>query len=181
MKKLFLLVFIAFSVFVSCKKKQENVLQSIRQKQEEINADLSKYTLRQVDDIISAERGIIIGYFRDEEAKKVQSQHFGKDKRSFVTYYFDDGMLIYVRSEEYVYNKPNTFTEEVARAAGDSVWYDDTKTRLEINQYFFDDNKLIKWTGPSAKDVPVNIADFTQKEPAIIAQALLALKQLKVE
>ena len=45
----------------------------------------------------------------------------------------------------------------------------------------FDDNKLIKWTGPSAKDVPVNIADFTQKEPAIIAQALLALKQLKVE
>jgi hypothetical protein len=102
-------------------------------------------------------------------------------RRTFAEYYFDDGMLIYVMTQDFIYNKPNTYTEEVARFQNDSEWYDDSKTKLEINKYYFNDNKLIKWTGPSSSDVPVNIADFSKEEPVILARAVLALKQLKVE
>lgn len=181
MKNTFLIAFIALIALGSCQKKQENVLASIREKREEINANLKNYITRQVDDIVSKDRGIIQGYYRDKEAKKISTQHFGREKRNFVEYYFDDGMLIYVVSQDFLYNKPNDYTEEVAAMKNDSVWYDDSKTRLEINKYYFSDNKLIKWTGPSDNDVPVNIAEFTQKEPEIIARALLALKQLKSE
>ncbi len=181
MKKILTVLLISILGFGACKQKQENVLAGIKEKQEKINNTLNKYTVRQVDDLISKERGVITGYFRDEEAKKVSTQHFGTGKRSYIDYYFDDGMLILVESHDFVYNRPNTYTEEVAVAKGDSVWYDDKKTVLETNYYYFSDNKLIKWTGPSEKDVPVNIANFSQKEPEIIAHALLALKQLKIE
>lgn len=172
---------IAVLGFSACKKKQEDILVSISKQKEKINKDLKKYTLRTADDIVSKERGIISGYFRDEEVKKVYTQYFGTENRSFTEYYFDDGMLIYVLSQVYIYNKPTTYTEDVAMESGDSVWYDDKLTKLEINRYFFDDNKLIKWTGPSNNDVPVNIADFSKKEPEIIAHALVALKHLKEE
>lgn len=181
MNKIFTVLVLVVLAFASCKKKQEDILAKIGKNTELINSKLKEYTLKQADDIVSEEHGVVMGYFRDEEAKKVTTQHFGTNSRRFTDYYFDDGMLIYVRSEEYVYNKPNTYTEEVAKAANDSVWYDDKLTKLEINRYYFNDNKLIKWTGPSSNDVPVNIADFTQKEPTILAQALIALKQLNAE
>jgi len=181
MNRLYAVFILLFLVVSSCKKKQEDILANISKKTEQINAKLKEYTLKQVDDIVSVEKGVVVGYFRDEEAKKVNTQHFGEKSRTFTEYYFDDGMLIYVRSEEYVYNKPNTYTEEVARAANDTDWYDDKKTKLEINRYYFDKNKLIKWTGADKSDVPVNIADFVQREPTILAQALIALKQVNNE
>jgi hypothetical protein len=172
-KLLIVLVFVVLAI-TACKKKQGDILARIGKNTEQINSKLKEYTLKQVDDIVSEEHGVVVGYFRDDEAKKVSTQHFGD-------YYFDDGMLIFVHSEDYVYNKPTTYTEEVALAANDSDWYDDKKTKLEINRYYFNDNKLIKWTGPGSNDVPVNIAEFTQREPTILAQALIALKQLKAE
>jgi hypothetical protein len=179
-KLLIVLVFVVLAI-TSCKKKQGDILARIGKNTEQINSKLKEYTLKQVDDIVSEEHGVVVGYFRDDEAKKVSTQHFGANSRRFTDYYFDDGMLIFVHSEDYVYNKPTTYTEEVALAANDSDWYDDKKTKLEINRYYFNDNKLIKWTGPGSNDVPVNIAEFTQREPTILAQALIALKQLKAE
>jgi hypothetical protein len=181
MKRILLLAFIAIVSFGACKKKQEDVLASIKKKKEKIETKLKDYSFRKVDDLISDGNGVVSGYFKDAEAKKVSTQHFGKEKRSFTDFYFDDGMLIYAVSQDFVYNKPNYYTEELAKEAHDTEWYDDSKTKLEINKYYFSDNKLIKWTGPQATDVPVNIADFTKQEPVILAHALIALKQLKVD
>lgn len=152
---------------------------TIKNTREKINTKLKDYSMRKVDDLVVEGTGVVTGYFRDEEVKKVLTERYGTESRMFTEYYFDDGELIYVLQQEYVYNKPNTYTEEVAKFQGDSVWYDDTKTKLEINKYYLSDNKLIKWTGPSDNDVPVNIADFTRKEPLVLAEALMALKKLK--
>jgi len=181
MKRLLLLLFIAITSFTACKKKQENILASIAQKRDKINSKLKDYTLRKADDIVTNGQGVITGYFRDEEAKKITTEIYAPERRTYTDYYFDDGMLIYVICQDFIYNKPNTYTEQLAKWHNDTEWYDDTKTRLEINKYYFNDNKLIKWTGPSSTDIPVNIADFTRKEPILMAQALVALKQLKEE
>ena len=163
----------------ACKKKQEDILLSIRETKDEINSKLRDYSVRKVDDIVLKGNGVVTGYYRDDEVKKVLTEEYEDERRTFTEYYFDDGELIYVAVQDYIYNKPMSYTEEVANFQGDSVWYDDSKTRLEINKYYLEDNKLIKWTGPSDNDVPVNIADFTRKEPVLLAHALMALKKLK--
>ena len=181
MKQFLSFLFIVAISMTACKKKQEQILASTKEKREKINSKLKEYTYRRVDDIVTEGQGVVSGYFSDDEAKKVITERYDVTRRTFADYYFDDGMLIYVMTQDFIYNKPNTYTEEVARFQNDSEWYDDSKTKLEINKYYFNDNKLIKWTGPSSSDVPVNIADFSKEEPVILARAVLALKQLKVE
>jgi len=181
MKKMFSLLLMFGLSISACKKKQEDILASIKASKEKINTKLKDYSVRKVDDIVLKGNGVVTGWYNDDEVKKVITEQYEDDHRSFTEYYFADGELIYVVSQDYVYNKPMSYTEEVANFQGDSVWYDDTKTKLEVNKYYLNDNKLMKWTGPSDDDVPVNIADFTQKEPLLLAHALMALKKLKNE
>ena len=180
MRKLCALLLVLVVCGSSCKKKQADILAGIKKNYETINKKLPDYTKRQADDITSKDPGTITGYFRDEEVKKVYVQHFGEKSRTFTEYYFDDGSLIYISRQEYIYNKPNTYTEEKAKAANDSVWYDDKLTKLEQSTYYFNDNKLIKWLNGS-KDIAVNSPEFTEKEPLLIADALIAMKQVREE
>ncbi|MBX2907830.1 MAG: hypothetical protein KF744_17420 [Taibaiella sp.] len=181
MKRLLTLVFVLGLSVAACKKKQEDILSTIKETRDKINSKLKDYSIRKVDDIVLKGNGVVTGYYRDDEVRKVITEEYEDERRTFTEYYFDGGELIYVVSQDYVYNKPMSYTEEVARFQGDSVWYDDSKTKLEVNKYYLDDNKLIKWTGPNDGDVPVNIAGFTQKEPLLLAHALMALKKLKTE
>lgn len=181
MNKLLLICFVFALSTVSCKKKQTDAIADAKKAYQKINNQINELTKKQVDDIASPEGGKITGYYKDEEIKKMYVQHFGEKSRSFIEYYFDDGNLVYMIRQEFVYNKPNTYTEEKARAAGDSVWYDDKKTRLEVSTYYFNENNLIKWIGPGGRDVPVNTAEFVQKGPILLAEALLSMKQLKEE
>lgn len=151
----------------------------IKKNYTEINNKLKDYTRKQVDDITSPGGGNITGYYRDEDIKKISSQHFSDTNRVFTDYYFDDGMLIFITEQNFVYNKPSTYTEEKALAQNDSVWYDDKKTRMEISRYYFNDNKLIKWLNPDNIDVAVNTTQFINRQSKLWAEAVVALKQLK--
>lgn len=173
--QLFLLALICFS---SCKKKPEEVLASIKKHYNEINEEQKDLKSKRVDDITSKSGGTITGYYRDEELKKMVSQQYTDTNRLFSEYYFDDGMLIYILKQNYIYNKPASYTEEWARAAGDSVWYDDKKTRLELSMFFFNKNKMVKWSDPE-NDIPENSEEFIDKESALWAETVVLIKQLK--
>jgi len=181
MKSFLSLVLLTFFCFSACKQKQEDILTDIKKKAEEIDGSLKKYTKRQVDDLTSLTGGNITGYYRDEEVKKVYAQHFGEKGRTFTDYYFDDGMLIFIYRQEYIYNKPLYYTEELARSNNDSDWYDDKKTQLQVSRFYFHKNKLIKWIdgADSGNDVAVNKPDFTTKESSLWAETVILLKQLK--
>jgi hypothetical protein len=174
--QLFLLSLICFS---ACKKKPENIMADIVKHYKEINSKQKEYTQKQVDDITSRAGGTIIGYYRDEEIKEIISQHFTDTCRTFTEYYFDDGMLIFILKENYIYNKPASYTEEKAREKGDSAWYDDRKTRLEISRFYFNKNKLIKWVAPNNQEIPDNTWTFTNQESILWAETLVLMKELK--
>ncbi|MCW3123869.1 MAG: hypothetical protein JWQ38_3361 [Flavipsychrobacter sp.] len=165
--------------FASCKKKQEDVLAGIKKHTAEINNKLKDYTLKKVDDITSPGGGHISGYYRDDEIKKITAQHFSDSNRVFTDYYFDEGMLIFVLQQDFIYNRHATYTEEVARAAGDSVWYDDKKTRMEVSRFYLNENKLIKWIDAQNADVAVNSPFFPNKQSELWAQAAVLIKELK--
>lgn len=175
------LVVIGVAYWKNRPMKQADVIAAAKTARTTINKNLKNYSYREAQDMISKETGSVTGYFDDEQPAKVSTQAFGETRRVFRDFYFDEGMLALVSEQVYTYNKPNTYTESVAKAAGDSVWYDDTKTVYTVNTYFFKDNKLIKWVGPDGKDVATNSPDFTKMDPELLSQAIYALSQLKQE
>ena len=179
MRKLFVLALLLFISISSCKRKQEDILTDIKKKKEEINNGLNKLTKRQVDDLTSLTGGAITGYYRDEEIRKIYYEHFGEKSRVFSEYYFDDGMLIFIMKQEFNYNRPQSYTEELSKINNDSEWYDDKKTKLQINRFYFDKNKLIKWIDGDNVDMPVNKPEFINKESALWTETIILMKQLK--
>ena len=179
-KYISLLLLLAISFF-SCKRKQEDILANTKKTVEEINSNLQKLTKKQAEDITSVTGGSITGYYRDDEIRKIYYEHFGEKSRVFTEYYFDDGMLIYVLKQEYIYNRPQSYTEELAKSNNDTNWYDDKKTKLEISRFYFDKNTMIKWIDGDNIDVPVNKPDFINKQSAIWAETVILIKQLKEE
>ncbi len=180
MKHLLWIPIVALTVTVGgCKKKHGDMIAAIRAEKTAINDKLKDYELIETQDAISKEPGALLGYFDGKQPYKMSSQNFGEKRRVFRDFYFDDGMLILIEEQLYLYNKPNTYTEDVARAAGDSVWYDDSKTELVVNKYYFDDNKLVKWTTKNGRDIPTNSTEFKDTQTEMLKQAILTLKQLK--
>lgn len=169
------------AIAVGCKKKPSEMITAARKVVADVDAHLHDYTYREIDDIVSKDHGVIDGYFDGKEVKKLKTQYFGEKDRRFTAYYFGDGELKYVREEDYVYNKPNYYTQKIAEEAGDSVWYDDSKTKLGVSTYYFGDNKLIKWIAPGNRDMPANSEEFKQKETEVLARVVLALQQMKEE
>lgn len=178
MKKLLILL-LSVICFSSCKKTNEEVVASANKKHEEINQKLKDYEQKRVDDLTSLGKGYITGYFRDEEVKKIIAENYTDTFRSFSEYYFDDGMLILVLKQKFIYNKSVKYTEEVALANNDSNWYDDKKTVMEESRFYLSKNKLVKWFTPENKEVPAATTEFINKEQGIWAEAAILLKQLK--
>jgi len=182
MKRLIVFLMLGTLPFAACKKKQEDVLADIKKNTATINEKLKDWSKRHIDDLTSRGNGNITGYFRDEEIKKIESQHFGEKDRTFTEYYFDDGMLIYIMEQKYVYNAPISYTEELALSNNnDSNWYDDAKTKLQVSRFYFHKNKLVKWIDGArdGEDVAVNDADFMAREQSMWAETIIKLKQLK--
>ena len=166
-------------VLLSCQQKTANVQEDIMKHYSEINKKLKDYKIKHVDDIRWAAGDAITGYYRDEEVKKIVSERFTDTCRTFTEYYFDDGMLIFVLKQNFVYNKPVSYTMEKANALGDSVWYDDKKTVLQVSRFFFNKNKMVKWISFDNKEVSDKTWTFTNKESSLWAEALVLLKELK--
>lgn len=178
MRRILALFVTLLIIGLSCKQAPENILSDIKKKYADINAKQKDLKPKQVDNIITAGTGAITGYYKGEEVRKVVSEHYTDSNRKFTECYFDDGMLIFIIEQNYIYNKPVTYTEEKARANNDSVWYDDKKTRLEISRYYFHKNKLIKWQDPE-NDIPEKSTEFINKESELWAETVILLKQLK--
>src|ERR1700761_5619015 len=144
MKRLFVILFISLTCIFSCKKKDVSTTDIIKTVTD-IDTHLKDYRIKHSDDLTSGTQASIAGYYREGEVKKYVTDHFGgngedgeirkiiasrfaDDSRTFASYYFDGGKVIYIIKQQFTYNKPQSYTEEKARANNDSVWYDDKKT-----------------------------------------------------
>ncbi len=163
----------------SCNHKPADVITDDNKICADVNGSLKDYKVKHTDDLTSSDPANITGYFRDDEVKKIYTERFGSKNRTFTEYYFDEGMLICVRVQNFVYNRPNTYNEEVAKHYNDSEWYDDKKTKLETSTYYFTrNNKMIKWID-AGKDISATSPDFINKQSEVWAQAVILIKELR--
>jgi len=175
-----LLLLCLFS-FSSCSHRHEDIVAFARQEKAAVNKKLNEYERRETTDQISKDYGAIVGYFDDDQPVRISTQNFGTRDRVFREYYFYKGELLLTEEQLFVYNKPTTYTEEVAKVAGDSVWYDDALTQLQQSYYYFEENKLVKWIGPDGKEVKIDSPIVFGRQTALLSKALFALTQLQEE
>ena len=97
----------------------------------------------------STDGGQAIGFF--EPAGKIAIAHcwlFGESGRSFRSFYFDHGELYFANSIDHIYNMPYYYDEAMSKDNGDTVAFDQAKTRTVSTNYFFEKNVLL-CSGPT--------------------------------
>ncbi len=92
----------------------------------------------------STEGGTLSGYYENVNLQKMKAEFFGEMGKSSIHFYFKDQKLIYAFEENYIYNAPIFMDAQTAKVMGVEA-FDVNKTRLNENEYYFKDEKLIKW------------------------------------
>ncbi len=102
----------------------------------------------------SAETNGLSFYFKNNKLVLATIATYEESGRTNAQYFFDNEELICVIQDEYVYNRPTYMTEERALKDGDSVWYDDTKTKMTTTRYYFFEGRMVKWINKDNKVIP---------------------------
>jgi hypothetical protein len=146
----------------------------------EIDTTLKKYTYLSFEGTPDPERSKIRTYYEKDNPILIISEYFGDSGRVINRYYFNENEMIFVYREDYIYNRPIYYNEEMAKAAGDNEWYDDSKSIRLTNRFFFFDSKLDKWFDYDNKEVPKTDPRFKKKQTEIAGAAVLYLKMRKI-
>ena len=177
MRNLFISVFVAMVGLSSCR--EDDITGTVK-KCKDINEHLSSYKQKAIDLTgVAEQNGTVTGYFKDKELIMASVANFGESNRRVDEFYFDDEKLICINREEFTYNKPRYYTEDVAQKSGDSVWYDDKKTVMQNTRFYFYDNRMVKWIAPNNKEIPDNDRKYDYTERSLLNDAGKLVKMLK--
>ncbi len=178
MRKVITLFLIILLGMFSCKENSGEI-KDILEKCREIDKDSKDYTLKIMDGFPNPENNTIKGYYKGKDPSLLVIESYRDTCRIFTHIYFNANEIICAVEQKFVYNKPNTYTEEIAKAQNDSVWYDDKKTILKTGSMYFKENKLNKWLTNDNAEIPSSSSLFANKQDEIIEEALLAIKMFK--
>ncbi|MBC7552888.1 MAG: hypothetical protein H7257_02805 [Taibaiella sp.] len=179
MKRYIALALIFLSLLASCR---EDDIEPEVEKCKIINQNLNKYTRKTFDYTGQAENAAIVtGYLDGEQLKMARASAFTDLGRKEDCFYFHKNKLIAVKQEEYLYNKPSYFTEDMATKLGDSVWYDDAKTVMKTNWYYFYSGKLVKWINPDHRIMPETDKQYDFKNDGLLSDAEKLKKMMLTE
>lgn len=146
---------LAFLLTMSLHSCREDDITGTQQKCKEINEHLPEYKRKNIESSIQSENVTSLTiYLKDDKIALAVAASYTETDRSTSKYYFDNNKLMCVVQEEYTYNKPTYVTEEKALKNGDTVWYDDTKTKHTTSRYYFYDGRMVKWVDKDNKVIP---------------------------
>lgn len=113
--------------------------------------------------IDEGEGGEVSIYTADSRMVKVTATFYGETGKLIEDYYFDDQGLIFVFVQEFSYNRPIYYDKEVAKKNEDDEWFDESKTEVEENRYYFKNEQLIRWLDPDKKEISSDHPQYPQK------------------
>ena len=146
-------------------KTEEEIISDIREKFGAINYNINSYK-KVTKDLMdeSTEGGVLEGYFKNGELKKIVVSYYGEMGKLIEEYYFWDNDLFFVFTQEYSYNMP--------------INMDGSKVdKIYENRYYFHNDKLIRWLDPDKEKVANS--KFNQKETGILQGAKKLKEKLK--
>ena len=145
-------------------KSEDDIINDIRQKFKTISTSIDSYK-KVTKDVMdeSTEGGEMEAFYDGDELKKLVVKLYGETGQSIEEFYFWDNKLFFVFSRDFRYNRPIYMDEEYAKQIGESEYFDDAKTVIEENRYYFHDKKLIRWLDPKKNKIDVATPDAKQK------------------
>lgn len=152
----------------SCAQSTSEDIKNIRAMYKDIRDHYETYdtTAAEVWDE-STEGGEVIGYYDDGDLKLMEVWLYGETRRSKTEYYYNNGQLFFVFDVDYKYNRPIYWDEETAAQNNDTEAFDDDKTVILENRYYFKDEQLIRWIKHNKEKVDSDDEDYKTKESFI--------------
>ena len=124
----------------------------IRKEFNRINGDISKFRVIKEDlDDQSTEGGELKKFYEGESLRKAQLIFYGETGKAMIDYYFLNGVIFFSIKRTYYYNVP-------IYEKGNKV------SKVEVDRFYFNRSKLIRWIGPNGKIVDVRLYRSKEKE-----------------
>jgi hypothetical protein len=149
---------------------KDSLIKDIRIEYSEIRANLDSYdtTMTEIWGE-STEGGQATAYYDNEDLKLIEVIRFGETGENQIEYYFNNGELIFSFEQNFKYNRPIYWDEEIAKENGDNEAFDPEKTTVKEDRYYFNNEKLFLWLNYEKKE-----QDLTMGTNSIVGQGLIA-------
>ena len=155
---------LTFSLF-SFDNQEDGILQNIRNKYAEINADLSKYRRIEKDKELIGEGGDIVSYLYRDSVKLIIETDYGEMGKERTEYYYDNNEIIFIYGRTYKYKVP---MYDASFKMDESV--------VEESRTYFNNRKMIKCIDEQKKNIPVNSPEFIKVGKELVAYASELMK-----
>jgi hypothetical protein len=134
----------------------DSIIKDIRAKYKNIRDNFSTYDTTTAEILgESTEGGQAVAFYDGDAIKLIKVTWFGEMGKRKTEYYFDNGQLFFAFDAVYEYNRPIYWDEKVAKEYGDSEVFDDSKTKIIENRYYFNDGQLIRWLDKDKEEVDI--------------------------
>lgn len=132
------------------------VINSINLKVEAIESAKQGYGKTEQDILgKSSEGGVMMSFYEWNFLKKVKVTYFGEMGNATFEYFVDEGSVIYIRKEQVSYDKP--------------MYFDDSKiASIEESEYYFINQKLLKWKGHQGKVICPKSNQFIKESEQLL-------------
>lgn len=140
---------IAGHLSIAASPQTEEPIASIRQHYTEINRAAARYRKVKKDLAgFSAEGGQLVAYLAGPNIMKMAAIFYGETGRTSEDYYYWENKLIFVLRTTYHYSKP---------LSGKVV-------KTEMNRFYFNDDKLIRWIDENGKQVASDTGEYQDRQ-----------------
>ena len=144
-----------------------NIVRDIRAKFKTINENISTYSKVEVDLMgHSTEGGYYLKYLDKNEIKKVSVTYYGETAKLEIEYYLWEGKVFFIFHQHFRYNSPIYLNIDLPEEGIEA--YDENKTVVEENRYYFKDNKLIRWINNDKNKVSRTSDEFRDTQIELI-------------
>ena len=115
----------------------------------------------------STEGGELVAYAESGKLRKLVLGNYSESGKVIIEYYFTENELFFCFVQKSTYNVPFTVDEERAKEMGLDEWFDEEKTEVEENRYYYHDGLLIRWIDEDGNRVDSTSREFREKEVAV--------------
>ncbi len=87
---------------------------------------------------------------------------YGETGKMVRDFYFYQGKLFFIFEQNFIYNRPIGWDEEMAKENNDTEWFDEHKTVVEEARFYIKNDCLIRWLDKDKNEI--NLSEKSNKK-----------------
>ncbi len=148
----------------------------LRKRIAKLNEKMHTYKISEIEAMDeSTEGGTIYKYETKNGLVKIEKRLYGEGGRFFQDIYLTENNPVYYQISNHKYNVPIYIDEKKAKELN-CDFFDDSKTQIEIEEFFFENNVLIGYNSIKDNEKKMETEDFKDRANTDIAYILEQIK-----